>query len=305
MKPIAVYYEHPTWFAPLFDELDRRGVNYVKLHAAEHFHDPACREPAYSLVVNRVSAFPSGGSHPEIVLYVRDFLAYLDSIGTPVINGHAAFALGASKAQQLDLLARLGLRYPRARVIHHPSQALSAADGLTYPVVVKPNIGGSGAGILRFDAPAELAAAAADGALDLGIDHTALVQEYLTARDREIIRVEVMDGRFLYALRLPVVEDSFNYCPADGCTVDNPTLQMETYQPPEAVVRDAERIVRASGADIGGVEYLVNAADGRVYYYDINPLSNFVANAFAIVGFDPWVCFVDFILARAGATEPS
>ena len=29
--PIAIYYEQPNWFKPLFAELDRRGTPYVKL----------------------------------------------------------------------------------------------------------------------------------------------------------------------------------------------------------------------------------------------------------------------------------
>ena len=58
--------------------------------------------------------------------------------------------------------------------------------------------------------------------------------------------------------------------------------------------------VAAAGADIGGVEYLVNAADDQLYFYDINPLSNFVANAPQVVGFDPVPRFVDFILRQAG-----
>ena len=37
--PIAVYYEHPRWFEPLFAELDRRGVPYVRLDAARHHFD--------------------------------------------------------------------------------------------------------------------------------------------------------------------------------------------------------------------------------------------------------------------------
>ena len=38
--------------------------------------------------------------------------------------------------------------------------ALLAADEVGYPVVVKPNVGGSGAGIVRFDTPQALQAAA-------------------------------------------------------------------------------------------------------------------------------------------------
>ena len=31
--PIAIYYEQPNWFKPLFSELDRRSIDYVKLFA--------------------------------------------------------------------------------------------------------------------------------------------------------------------------------------------------------------------------------------------------------------------------------
>jgi glutathione synthase/RimK-type ligase-like ATP-grasp enzyme len=62
---------------------------------------------------------------------------------------------------------------------------------------VKPNIGGSGAGVRRFDEPGALAEAAAS--LDLGLDRTALVQEFIPAESGRIVRVEVLDGAYLYA----------------------------------------------------------------------------------------------------------
>src|SRR5207237_6364527 len=102
-------------------------------------------------------------------------------LGVRVNNVYAAWNTQISKAYQLTLLERLGLPYPRARVIHHPSQASQAADGLRFPVVVKPNIGGSGAGIVRFDSPDTLARASRDGTVQLGIDSTALLQEYVSA----------------------------------------------------------------------------------------------------------------------------
>ncbi|MCJ7825001.1 MAG: hypothetical protein MUP44_08895, partial [Anaerolineales bacterium] len=52
--------------------------------------------------------------------------------------------------------------------------------------------------------------------------------------------------------------------------------------------------------EVGGVEYLVNTRDGEVYYYDINALSNFVADAPNVIGFDPFPRLVDFIMKRAG-----
>ena len=54
------------------------------------------------------------------------------------------------------------------------------------------------------------------------------------------------------------------------------------------------------------LELLVDDRDGQHYFYDINALSNFVADAPRVVGFDPWVGFVDYIVARAdGAARES
>ena len=43
--PIAIYYEQPNWFKPLFAELDKRGTNYVKLNAVEHSYRVRADKP--------------------------------------------------------------------------------------------------------------------------------------------------------------------------------------------------------------------------------------------------------------------
>jgi ribosomal protein S6-L-glutamate ligase RimK-like protein len=311
--PIAIYYEHPEWFKPLFAELDRRGVPYDALTAHEHHFDPARRRSPYSLVVNRMSPSAYRRGHGGAIFYTLAYLAYLKEIGANVLNGYDAYIYEFSKARQLDLLERLGLRYPAARVINHAGQAAAAAKGLRFPVVVKPNIGGSGAGILRFDSIDELAAGADAGLIDLGLDHTALVQEYLPAEGGSIVRIEILNGEFLYAIRLSLTEGEFNLCPADYCRVDAQPgsrdgvsgrgVPVEGYTPPQRVIDDVKRITRAASIEVGGVEYLVNERDGEVYYYDVNALSNFVADAPTVVGFDPFPRLVDFILERAGVRE--
>ena len=48
-QPIAIYYEHPHWFLPLFAELERRGTPFVKINAAQHHFDPSqLNGPAYN-----------------------------------------------------------------------------------------------------------------------------------------------------------------------------------------------------------------------------------------------------------------
>ncbi|MEE9224983.1 MAG: hypothetical protein V3U68_02150 [Bacteroidota bacterium] len=120
--------------------------------------------------------------HANGIFYVREDLAYLQDIGVKVVNPYEAYVVETSKAVQLGIYESLRLPYPRTRVINHASQAVKAAEGLQFPIAVKPNIGGRGARIQRFEDLGQLQTKVDQGSLDLGIDHTALVQEFLPAR---------------------------------------------------------------------------------------------------------------------------
>ena len=160
-KPIAVYYEQQHWFKPLFAELERRKTNYVKLDAIDHVYSADEHpEAEYSLVFNRMSPSAWNRDHGDAIFYTLGYLEHLERRGVRVINGLKAFRMELSKAAQLSLLEELGLPYPKARVIHRPGQALDVAEGLRWPIVVKPNIGGSGAGVKRFDSADSLRRAA-------------------------------------------------------------------------------------------------------------------------------------------------
>lgn len=313
--PIAVHYEHPDWFRPVFAELGRRGLPYVALDAAAHCFDPADPAPPYALVFNRASPSAYRRGHGQATFHTLQWLRYLDRVGVPVVNGAAAYELEISKAGQIELLERLRLPYPRARVINDPRVALEAARGLRYPIVVKANIGGSGAGIASFASEAELREAVQARRVELGIDGVALVQERAPLRDGRITRVETLGGRFLYAIHVYPDQDSFNLCPADVCqTADGRPLErtfcaldaprtgmrVEAAEPPPEIVTQVERIAERARLDVGGIEYLVDDRDGRAYFYDINALSNFVADAPSVIGFDPFERLVDYLCQRAG-----
>jgi len=314
-RPIAVFHEHPDWFRPLFSELERRGIPYVRLDAAAHRFDPSEREAPYSLVVNRASPSAYLRAHGQTTFYTLHWLKHLERLGIPVVNGSAVYGLEISKATQLDLLTDLGLPFPRAVVINDASQAPAAATGLRFPVLVKANVGGSGAGITRYDTPQTLAAEVAAGQVTLGVDGTALVQESASLRNGHITRVETLGGKYLYAINVYPAVGSFDLCPADACqttsgvelvggacAVDGPRtgLRVEAANPPAEIIAQVERIAQAAHLDVGGIEYLVDDRDGKHYFYDVNALSNFVADPLNVLGFDPWARFVDYLVKRAG-----
>ena len=314
MQPFAIYHEHPDWFRPLFAELERRGIPFVRQDLRAWMYDPSEGQPPYSLLFNRMSpsAYLRGGI--QGMFFTLGYLAHLERVKLPVVNGLQAFTIETSKARQLTLLEELGLPYPKARVINHASRAVEAASGLRFPVVVKANVGGSGAGIVRYDTLEALKQAAVENALDFGVDHTALVQEYVPARGGHITRVETLGGKFLYAIKVFTTGESFNLCPADicqradgvelvrsACPIDAPKtgLKVEGYTPPPNVIEACERIMQTAGIDVGGIEYMVDDRDGRLAYYDVNALSNFVADAKNVVGFDPFARLVDYLEMRA------
>ena len=314
-RPIAIFYEHPDWFRPLFAELERREIPFERVDANAHTYDPAETESPYSLVVNRASPSAYLRSDAESTFYTVNWLRHLERLGVPVVNGSAVYALEISKAFQLNVLEELELPYPRARVINSGAVAAAATAGLRFPVVVKANIGGSGAGITKFESADEIGRAATNGSINLGLDHTALVQELVPYTDGHITRVETLGGKFLYAINVYPAEDSFNLCPADACqttegqalsrsacAVDAPKngMRVEDFTPPREIIQQVERIAQRVRLDVGGVEYMIDQRDGKHYFYDINALSNFVADARNVVGFDPFERLVDYIAARAG-----
>jgi hypothetical protein len=319
MQPIAVYHEHPDWFKPLFTELERRGLPYVRLDAASHRYDPAERGTPYSLVFNRASPSAYLRGHGQSTFHTLHWLKHLERLGVPVVNGSATYAYELSKATQLDALAELGLPFPRSRVINDPSQVVDAAADLRYPVLVKANIGGSGAGITKYESAAALQRAVNAGQVALGVDGVALVQEAAPLRDGHITRVETLNGEYLYAIDVYPATGSFDLCPADACRTTSGVelvgaacavdavksgLRVNGVTPPREIIEQVERIARFTKLDVGGIEYLVDDRDGRHYFYDVNALSNFVADAPNVIGFDPWTRLVDYLEARiAGETD--
>ena len=310
LPDLAIVYEHPEWFEPLFAALDRRGVSYVKVELAGHTFDPAASPAPARVVFSRVamSSFLRDPEHP--IFYAQSLFEHWQGQGTRVVNA-SALNIDTSKARQMSLIARLGLKGPATRVAHRQADIPAAAEGLRFPVLVKADIGGAGAGITRYETPEALAEAAGEKWCPVGVNGISMIQEYAPRRGDKITRVETLNGRFLYAIDIESPGDAFDLCPADACLVrpGAPTLTMTRTTPPADLIADVERLAVAAELEVGGIEYLIDDRDGSVLFYDINGLSNFVANPVEVLGFDPHENLVDWLVgivaeqsATAGAT---
>lgn len=298
MSPqIAIIYEHPLWFEPLFAALDRRGIPFRKIRLTDHSFDLGDEQPPAPLILSRVamSGFLRETDHP--IFYAAAVLDHWRRQGARVINGPDVLAIDSSKARQLALISSLGFDIPQSRVVHRPQDLLAAAEAMSYPLLVKANIGGSGAGITRYSSRDELAASIGDGTCPTSIDKVLLVQDYVPPRGGTILRLETLAGRFLYALEVESGGDSFDLCPADACLAQpgRAAIPMQAVAPPAALVAAAETIAQAAGLDVGGIEVVIDDRDGVPRFYDINALSNFVANPLEVLGWDPHDRLIDFL----------
>lgn len=313
-KRLTILYEHPHWFTPLFRELESRGIPFRTIDASTERLDPTELDPARNVVFNRISPSSWTRGRGHVIAESSRLLAALERNGVETINGFRAFELEISKSSQVELLERIGVRTPRTRVVHTVDALILASGALEFPLVVKPNVGGSGAGIRLFRNIDELSAAVEQGEIEQPLGDQLLLQEYHRPASKSIVRVETLDGKYLYGIRIHLADDAgFDLCPADVCRTtggveltsaacpvgaEKAGLSVEAYTPPREVIETVERIAREAELDIGGVEYLESGRDGEIHYYDINALSNFIADPVRVIGFDPTSRLVDSIETR-------
>jgi glutathione synthase/RimK-type ligase-like ATP-grasp enzyme len=303
MIDLLLPYEHPSWFTPLFAALERRGVDYRAVDVTDHGFDPGDLTRPARVVLSRVamSGFLREAEHP--IFYAAALMDHYARAGAVVLNGADVLAIDSSKARQLSLVRSLGFAVPETRIVHRTADVLAAAQSMAFPLLVKANIGGSGAGITRFASHDELAVAVAQGMLPSSIDRVLMVQDYVPPREGTIVRMETLEGRFLYALEVESSGTEFDLCPADACLAQpgRSALAMRAVDPAPELIAIAEQVAQAAGMFVGGIELVIDDRDGVARVYDINALSNFVADPLRVLGYDPHERLVDAIERRIAA----
>ena len=246
------------------------------------------------------------------------YLKALEASGVAVVNGARAFALELSKTAQAALLTKLGLRTPRSIAFNDLDalrERLFDERSWRWPALLKPEQGGSGARIEKVGSYDELRAHVERDPSIWQPDGVLLLQEYCEHDpERGIIRMEMLDGELLYAMRV-VSHGRYNLCPSEVCNPSEssggghceiPPQQasappVEFYPYPEVpgdAVEAAARIMRAANIDVGGIEYL--ESNGERVFYDVNANSNLRPAIAKEFGFDPFERVVDYLVARIG-----
>ena len=309
---ITVLFEHPEWQKPLFAALEARGIRFSAFDLKQGAFDPDSA-PDARLYFNQASPSAYVRGNTRAVPLALSLIRALETAGAAVLNGSRAFLLELSKSAQAALLAKLGVAHPQTLVFNDPETALRSWPSNRWPALLKPEQGGSGARMYLLQSPGELRRLLHDQPELWFPDNLLLLQEYFpTDQDRGIVRMEFLGGELLYAMRV-VSHGSFNLCPSEVCnpqgggdahcalpTEKDPVKPVEFFPyaaVPRQAVETGKRIAAAAGLDVGGIEYL-EAADGRLIFYDVNANSNLRRPIAESFGFDPFDRVVDFLLTR-------
>jgi len=308
---LIVLHEHPEWQKPLFEALEKRGVDFAPFDVTATAFDNVT-PPAAKLYFNQASPSAYLRGNTRAVPLALAYMRTLQVQGARVLNGADVFALELSKSVQAALLHKLGIPTPRSITFNDPAALRRHADRITWPAVLKPDQGGSGARIQVVNSIAEVEDMfRRDPSIWLP-DNLFLLQEYLPHdAEQGIVRLEFLGGELLYAMRVKT-HGRFNLCPSPVCNpddgegiceipaqeVDAPPVEFHPYpEVPAEAVETARRIVRAVGLDVGGIEYL-ETPDGRRVFYDVNANSNLRPSVAEAFGFDPFERVVDFLVAQ-------
>ncbi len=270
---IIILTDIPDWCAGTVSSLQQYGweVEVLELDCFSWAaSDPL---PEWSIVFNRIASRPACDSFAALKL-ARDLLEAIQQSGIPCLNGSACHTIGASKALQASLFARLGVPTPWTQVVSADSleSCLAAVDG-QMPLLIKPNAGGKGRGI---SSPEEV------GSASFLPDGLAVLQERIESGDGLIHRVEMIGREILYEADAPLIEDQFDYCLAGI----EPTSLGFRLGPSSEIASHCRRIAEAASMDVGSVEYLVDQS-GQPQFIDMNPVSSYLPDAVDRLGFDP------------------
>ena len=273
---VHVLHENPEWMPPFAAAFAAEGVDWDETLVTGGSLDLTAA-PAEGLWWSRMSASAHTRGHTAAAEHARALLDVLEAHGRRVVNGRAVLDLELSKVRQLALLRAARIAVPRtvAVVGGRPDDVLAAAATVGPPVVVKPNRGGKGLGVTRFDSVDELAAALPG--LDEPVDGVLLVQEYVEPARPRITRAEIVGGELVYAITADTERGGFQLCPADACAVDGTPASLFALrtEPLPAGLADAyESFARWHGLEVAGFEF-IETADGRAVTYDVNTNTNY------------------------------
>lgn len=284
---VYIMHESPAWYAPLDEALARRGVPHREILLDRAVLDLSA-QPGLGIYFNRLSATAHTRGHKLAVEHCRAVLRWLELYGRRIVNGREALEIAMSKTALILALNASGIRTPKTVTAVGLEKVVSAARHVKGPFLIKPNRGGKGLGIVRFQTVSELAQFVSSGDIDDSADGVYVIQELINSPEPFITRAEFVGGAFMYALQSETGH-GFNLCPADNeCATPlllpagRPKFHIrEGFE--HSILEQYRRFLERHHIEVAAIEFIVDR-DGDAYTYDLNINTNYNGEAEAAAG---------------------
>jgi len=288
---IYIIHENDEWVAPLRKELQEINAPFEDWHLGKRNVD-YLDEPPTGIFYNRMSASSHTRGHRYAPEYTAVVLNWLEKNKRRVINNSKALSLEISKSLQYKELESFGIKTPKTIYCSNKESILKSANVFRKPFITKHNRGGKGLGVKLFNNKKELDSYVSSKDFEPSIDGVTLLQEYIDAHPRVIIRTEFVNSKFLYAVEVDA-SDGFELCPAcpedqidvpetqffgEFCpTIGNKFRIIKNYKR-NKLIENYEKFIKKNGIEIVGIEYIMDK-NGAIYTYDVNTNTNYNSQA--------------------------
>ena len=288
---IYIIHENDEWVEPLRKELQEINAPFEEWHLGKRNVDHLDKPPQ-GVFYNRMSASSHTRGHRYAPEYTAVVLNWLEKNKRRVINNSRALSLEVSKSLQYKELENFGIKTPKTIYCSNKESILKSANIFRKPFITKHNRGGKGLGVKLFNNKKELDSYVSGKDFELSIDGITLLQEYIDAHPKVIIRAEFVNSKFLYAVEVDASE-GFELCPAcpedqdeipqqqiagEFCpTIGNKFKILKNYKK-NALIENYEKFIAINGIEIAGIEYIIDK-NGTIYTYDINTNTNYNSQA--------------------------
>lgn len=261
----------------LFQEMDRCGLDYVRIDDDEVIFDLNRGHYPYDIVLER-------SIHHSRALYA---LKALNDAGVPTVNTAQVADVCGDKFKTTQALIREGVPTPRTAMAFTPASALRAIEELGYPVVLKPAIGSWGRLIAKVN-DREAAEALLEHKEILGSYHHSIfyIQEYVPKALGRDIRAFVVGDECIcaiYRTSAHWITNTARGGQASNCPVT------------PALADICLGAARAVGGGVVAIDVL-EAADGRLLVNEVNYTMEF-RNSIDTTGVNIPARVIDYLVA--------
>ncbi len=284
---IYIIHENEEWLPPFRDALNAKGLPFVEWHITD---GKICltEVPPLGVFFSRMSASAHTRGHSHAPIMTEHLFRWLEMHNRRIINGSSVLKLEMSKIAQYAALQVGGITTPRTVAVVGKANILKAAENFgELPFILKPNRGGKGLGVQLFQNIASLASYLDSMDYEEPVDGTWLIQQYIRAENPFITRMEFIDSRFHYAVKVDT-SSGFELCPSDACDIEDvfcPVSEQDSGSPgqpsfqiienfSDPLIDRLERVLKANQIEVAGVEFIKDA-EGRTFVYDINTNTNY------------------------------